>query len=205
MTRRRGSDTPADCSGSLRRGIGGLTVALPALQAGPSVILLLLVVVLSLLSDVFLSLENVGNVLKQSAVICVLALGQLLVIVTRGIDLSVGSNLSLSAVVGAIVWRDHGSATLAVLAALGDGLARRPDQRPALRQGPPAAPVHPDPGDAHRGQRPGALPLAQPDHPGRPPVVNEIGSGRIACDPRRRRHRLVPDGDPRRPRGRRCS
>ena len=32
-------------------------------------ILVLLVVVLSLLSDVFLSLENIGNVLKQSAVI----------------------------------------------------------------------------------------------------------------------------------------
>ena len=53
--------------------------------------------VLSVASDVFLSFENVGNVLKQSAVVCVLALGQLLVILTRGIDLSVGANLSLSA------------------------------------------------------------------------------------------------------------
>src|SRR5215212_4243505 len=40
------------------------------------------------------------------------------VVLTRGIDLSVGSNLSLSAVVGAIVWRDHGSALLAVAATL---------------------------------------------------------------------------------------
>lgn len=95
-----------------------LTLALGALRVGPAAILVLLVVVLSVLSDVFLSLENIGNVLKQSAVICVLALGQLLVVVTRGIDLSVGSNLSLSAVVGALVWRDHQSATLAVLAAL---------------------------------------------------------------------------------------
>ena len=64
--------------------------ALLALQAGPVAILVLLIVVLAVLSDVFLTLENIGNVLKQSAVICVLALGQLLVIVTRGIDLSVG-------------------------------------------------------------------------------------------------------------------
>jgi len=99
----------------------GLTVTLGLLQIGPVAILAVLIVVLSLASDVFLTLENVGNVLKQSAVICVLALGQLLVVVTRGIDLSVGSNLSLSAVVGAMVWRDHGSATLAVLAALGTG------------------------------------------------------------------------------------
>jgi ribose transport system permease protein len=54
-------------------------------------------------------------------VVCVLALGQLLVILTRGIDLSVGSNLSLSAVVGALVWRDHGSPALAIAAALATG------------------------------------------------------------------------------------
>ena len=59
-------------------------MALAAMRLGPVMILVLLVVVLSVLSDVFLSFENVGNVLKQSAVICVLALGQLLVIVTRG-------------------------------------------------------------------------------------------------------------------------
>jgi ribose transport system permease protein len=106
-----------------RRGArhGGLTLALAALRLGPVVILVLLVALLSVLSDVFLSFENVGNVLKQSAVVCVLALGQLLVILTRGIDLSVGSNLSLSAVVGAIVWRDHGSAGLAIAAALATG------------------------------------------------------------------------------------
>jgi len=105
------------------RGAGhrGLRVVLAAMQLGPTVVLVLLVVLLSLVSDVFLSFENVGNVLKQSAVVCVLALGQLLVIVTRGIDLSVGSNLSLSAVVGAMVWRDHGSATLAIAAALATG------------------------------------------------------------------------------------
>ncbi len=103
-----------------RRGMGhgGLALALAALRLGPVVILALLVALLSVLSDVFLSFENVGNVLKQSAVVCVLALGQLLVILTRGIDLSVGSNLSLSAVVGAIIWRDHESAALAIAAAL---------------------------------------------------------------------------------------
>jgi ribose transport system permease protein len=102
---------------------GAISLALAALNAGPVVILGLLVVVLSLLSDVFLSFENVGNVMKQSAVICVLALGQLLVILTRGIDLSVGAILSLSAVVGAMVWRDQHSAVGAVAATVATGVA----------------------------------------------------------------------------------
>ena len=41
---------------------------------------------------VFLTTGNIGNVLSQTAVIAVLAVGQLLVILTRGIDLSVGSD-----------------------------------------------------------------------------------------------------------------
>ena len=100
-----------------------LKAALLTLQAGPVVILVLLIVVLSLLSDVFLTVENAGNVMKQSAVISILALGQLLVILTRGIDLSVGATLSLSAVVGSIVWRDHQSAALSVAAMLATGMA----------------------------------------------------------------------------------
>jgi ribose transport system permease protein len=116
--------TPArSATSSVLQGVGhrGLTLALTALRLGPVVILVLLFALLSVASEVFLSFENVGNVLKQSAVVCVLALGQLLVILTRGIDLSIGSNLSLSAVVGAIVWRDHGSAALSIAAALATG------------------------------------------------------------------------------------
>lgn len=111
---------PAEATGH-RAPPAWMSAALTAMRLGPVIILLLLIVVLSFASDVFFSFENAGNVLKQSAVISVLALGQLLVIVTRGIDLSVGSNLSLSAVVAGLVWRDSGSGTLAILAALGTG------------------------------------------------------------------------------------
>ncbi len=166
-----------------RPGHGGLTVALAALRAGPPVILLLLIVVLSLLSDVFLSLENLGNVLKQSAVICVLALGQLLVVVTRGIDLSVGSNLSLSAVVGALVWRDHGSATLAVTAALFTGTTVGLVNGLLLVKGRLPHPFIPTLAmlTAASGL---ALYLSHSETiQGAPPVVNEIGAGRIAAIP----------------------
>ena len=114
------NSAPAPVAGSAG---SALKVTIRALQAGPVVILVLLIVVLSLLSDVFLTLGNAGNVMKQSAVISILALGQLLVILTRGIDLSVGATLSLSAVVGSMVWRDHRSAALSVAAMLATGLA----------------------------------------------------------------------------------
>ena len=81
-----------------------LRVGLVFLQVGPAIGLVLMVLVISQLSEVFLSPRNIGNVLSQSAVICVLAMGQLLVIVTRGIDLSVGSTLALGTVVGALVF-----------------------------------------------------------------------------------------------------
>jgi len=87
------------------------------LRAGPALGLLVLIVILSQLTPVFLTSRNIGNVLAQSAVISVLAIGQLLVIVTRGIDLSVGSTLALGTVVGALVYQSNPS-TIVVLAAM---------------------------------------------------------------------------------------
>ena len=98
-----------------------LQAALLALRAGPALILLLLVVVVSLTTPVFFTSRNIGNVFSQTAVIAILGLGQLLVIVTRGIDLSVGSTVALSGVVGAIVYLHVHSAVLVILAILGVG------------------------------------------------------------------------------------
>ncbi|MFG6201590.1 ABC transporter permease [Nonomuraea sp. JJY05] len=160
-----------------------LTLALAVLGIGPVAILALLVAVLSVLSDVFLSLENIGNVLKQSAVICVLALGQLLVVLTRGIDLSVGSNLSLSAVVGALVWRDHGSATLAVVATLITGTSIGLMNGLLYVKGRLPHPFIPT--LAMLAAASGlALYLSHSETiQGAPPIVNEIGAGRIASIP----------------------
>jgi ribose transport system permease protein len=100
-----------------------LQVALLGLRAGPALILLLLVVIVSLTTPVFFTSRNIGNVFSQTAVIAILGLGQLLVIVSRGIDLSVGSTVALSGVVGAIVFLHVHSTVLVVLAVLGVGLA----------------------------------------------------------------------------------
>ena len=110
-TRRRPTaDGPAPSDAAPARSLGRyrlLRVALAVIRLGPVLILLGLIVAMTFLSDVFLTTGNVGNVLSQTAVIAVLAVGQLLVILTRGIDLSVGSNLALASVVGAIAFEQR--------------------------------------------------------------------------------------------------
>ncbi len=113
----------AQPAGGVDRTYRLLQGVLLGLRAGPALILFLLVVVISLTTPIFFTSRNLGNVLSQTAVIAVLALGQLLVIVTRGIDLSVGSTVALSGVVGAIVFIHVQSTALVVLAILGTGLA----------------------------------------------------------------------------------
>ena len=68
----------------------GLALVLRLLAAGSVLILGLLAVVPGLSTPHFLSGRNLSNILAQTAVISVVALGQHLVILTRGIDLSVG-------------------------------------------------------------------------------------------------------------------
>jgi Ribose/xylose/arabinose/galactoside ABC-type transport systems, permease components len=71
-----------------------------ALKAGPLFILALMMLYLWVATEghVFMTFGNIGNVLEQSGGVCIIALGQLLVILTRGIDLSIGSNVSLCCV-----------------------------------------------------------------------------------------------------------
>jgi ribose transport system permease protein len=103
------------------RWLDGPQLALTAIRIGPGLMLLVVVMIIATLSPVFLSTRNIGNVLSQSAVIAVLALAQLLVIVTRGIDLSVGSTVALSAVVGALVFTSVPSGPLVIVAMLATG------------------------------------------------------------------------------------
>ncbi len=64
-------------------------------------VLVLLCVVMALLSPYFLSISNLLNILLATATIGVLAIGATFVISAAGLDLSLGSVLGLSGVVGA--------------------------------------------------------------------------------------------------------
>jgi ribose transport system permease protein len=94
-----------------------LRVALGVIRLGPVLMLVGLVLAMTLLSPVFFTTGNATNVLAQSAAIAVLAIGQLLVILTRGIDLSVGSTLALASVLGAVVF-SHGTSAVVVIAVM---------------------------------------------------------------------------------------
>lgn len=60
-------------------------------------------VVLSFLTPVFLTPNNLSNIVTQSSVVGIAAVGATFVIITSGIDLSVGANIALSGLMGAIV------------------------------------------------------------------------------------------------------
>ncbi|HZG85440.1 ABC transporter permease [Paenibacillus sp.] len=50
----------------------------------------------------FLTLSNIGDLLTNTAILSILAVGMMLVIVTRGIDLSIGATLALSGMITAL-------------------------------------------------------------------------------------------------------
>jgi fructose transport system permease protein len=73
--------------------------ALTAPTVGPLIALVLTMIFFSLKSDRFLQAENLSLVLQQTMVVGVLAIGQTLVILTAGIDLSVGTVMALGQIV----------------------------------------------------------------------------------------------------------
>jgi ribose transport system permease protein len=100
-----------------------VSVGLRLLGIGPLLILVLLVAAVSALTPNFLKPGNLGNILAQTAVIAIVAMGQHLVILTRGIDLSVGANLALATVIGGLVFRTVDSAPAVILAMVLTGAA----------------------------------------------------------------------------------
>ena len=70
------------------------------------IVLAVLCVAMAMLSNAFLSVSNILNILLSTSVFGVLAIGMTFVISSAGIDLSVGSILALSGVVGAMLTSD---------------------------------------------------------------------------------------------------
>ena len=67
-------------------------------KLGIGLVLFFMIVGMSFTSPVFLSANNILNILLQVSVICVISVGMTYVILTGGIDLSVGSIVALSAI-----------------------------------------------------------------------------------------------------------
>lgn len=67
------------------------------------VLLVIAIVVFSLLSDNFLTGQNLINVARQSTFLTIVAMGQMLALLTGGFDLAVGKTIAITSVVGAMV------------------------------------------------------------------------------------------------------
>ena len=90
-------------------------------DAGTLIGLLIIVITFSFLSPVFFTVPNLLNVLQQSSINALIAMGMTLVIISGGIDLSVGPTAALSAVLGATLMVSGVPVPLALLASLGMG------------------------------------------------------------------------------------
>jgi ribose/xylose/arabinose/galactoside ABC-type transport system permease subunit len=110
---------------ALSRHFAGLVASLrqQVFQMGVLLGLLVLCVFFSLASPYFLSLENLMNVARQISMIGIIAVGMTFIIITGGIDLSVGAIVGLSGCITAGLLRDGMPIPLAIMTGLAFGLA----------------------------------------------------------------------------------
>jgi ribose transport system permease protein len=90
---------------------------------GPAIMLMAVVAGMSIAHPDFLTISNLMTIGLQAAVRALLAVGELLVIISGGIDLSVGTAMSLSMVtMGLYVINSHGSLEIGMLIAIATGV-----------------------------------------------------------------------------------
>ncbi|MBM7035332.1 ABC transporter permease [Vibrio ulleungensis] len=84
--------------------------------------LIVLVIAFSLLSDSFLTKVNLLNILRQVSIIGICAVGMTMIILTGGIDLSVGSMIGVAGMACALMLNAGVPPIIAVVGTLGIGL-----------------------------------------------------------------------------------
>lgn len=81
-----------------------------------------LFVIFSIIAPYFLTAYNMQTIMAANAVVLVVAIGQTMVLLTGGIDLSVSTVISASAVVSGVVMASTGNVLLGIVVALAVGL-----------------------------------------------------------------------------------
>jgi len=99
-----------------RPGMRTLAWALRTPSVGPLFALILAVVIFSVATDTFLTTENLSLILEQAVVIGTLALGQTLIILTAGIDLSNGSIAVMGTIIAGKLAMDGGAPAALLIA-----------------------------------------------------------------------------------------
>src|SRR2546427_7585338 len=73
---------------------------------------------LSILSPYFLTLQNLSSVCRQTAVITIIALGMTIIMISGGIDLSVGSVMAFAGICGTMLLESRHSLLASVAGAM---------------------------------------------------------------------------------------
>src|SRR5262249_29659147 len=134
-----GRDAGAGAAGRARAGLLSVEswVASKGRQVGTLAGLLLLCPLLTFLSPYFLTVSNLRNVLEQTAINAVIAVGMTFVIISGGIDLSVGSMVAFAGVLLASALQAPLPVGLAIAVGLVAGAAGRRGDRLRLARGRP--------------------------------------------------------------------
>lgn len=93
-------------------------------QLGIVLVLLAIIIILGIATPVFLSARNIRNVLQQVSTLGILSMGMTVLMISGGIDLSVGSSISVVAVVAGTMLKAGFPAELAIVVgfAIGCGI-----------------------------------------------------------------------------------
>src|SRR5271170_4052429 len=83
---------------------------------------LIICVVMALISEPFRSYDNLYNDVRNFGFVAIMGMGQMLVIITGGIDLSVGSVMGLSGIITGLVLQSGQNLWIGVAAGLGTAL-----------------------------------------------------------------------------------
>ena len=133
MNKAESNQTAGNASGNGMFGMGGpggngrsgLTAGLRGISRNQGFSMLIILaamwLILGLLSPYFFTRDNIMEITLQTAVVAIIAAGETFIIISAGIDLSVGAVFAASAVVGGLVLEATGSLPLALAATLGFG------------------------------------------------------------------------------------
>jgi ribose/xylose/arabinose/galactoside ABC-type transport system permease subunit len=105
---------------SLKPGIHNFRTKITKILRSQGVLigLVLIIILASILERSFLTVSNLLNILRQASALGILCLGVTFVMMTGGMDLSVGSTVSLCAVVAVSIMNKYGQGTASNSAAL---------------------------------------------------------------------------------------
>lgn len=76
-------------------------------EIGIFIFLIVVVTIISIRSPVFLSFDNFYDIALDSAILAIVAVGEMIVMLTGGIDISLGSSIGLAGMLVALVIKDH--------------------------------------------------------------------------------------------------